>query len=231
MTIGDLTSPAIAALPAQTTLALPLGATEQHGPHLPLSTDTDIAVELCRRLAAVRGDVVVAPALPYGASGEHVGFAGTLSIGTAALELLLVELVRSASETFRHVLIVSAHGGNNEALTKARAQLLAESRDVCVFSPQWIGDPHAGRPETSMLLALAPERVRAELIAPGDRRPLAQLWPLLRSGGVRAVTATGVLGDPTGATAAAGGDLLNSLTADLLAAVAAWRGEPAAVPA
>ena len=61
------------------------GSTEQHGPHLPLSTDTDIALALADALAARRPDVVVAPALPYGASGEHAGFPGTLSIGHEAL--------------------------------------------------------------------------------------------------------------------------------------------------
>ena len=78
-------------------LVIPLGATEQHGPHLPLSTDTDIAVALCRGLAAARPSVLVAPPLPYGASGEHAGFAGTLSIGQDAAETVVVELGRSAT--------------------------------------------------------------------------------------------------------------------------------------
>src|SRR4051794_39471729 len=77
-------------------LVLPLGSTEQHGPHLPFSTDTDIAVALAERLASTSPGVVVAPPLPYGSSGEHAGFAGTLSIGAAALEHVVVELVRSA---------------------------------------------------------------------------------------------------------------------------------------
>src|SRR5205807_5160572 len=81
---------------SESLLVVPLGSTEQHGPHLPLSTDTDIAVALAERLAARRPHVVVAPALPYGSSGEHAGFAGTLSIGQAALEHVVIELVRSA---------------------------------------------------------------------------------------------------------------------------------------
>jgi len=84
-------------------LAVPLGSTEEHGPHLPLSTDTDIAVVLCERLAAVREDVLIAPALDYGSSGEHSAYPGTLSIGQAALEMLVVELGRSATETFEHL--------------------------------------------------------------------------------------------------------------------------------
>ena len=223
--------PALADLPwpdvgqrvtGQTVLAVPLGATEQHGPHLPLSTDTDIAVALCGRLAAARPDVLVAPALAYGSSGEHAGFPGTLSIGQQALELLLVELGRSASLTFGHLVFVSGHGGNAEPAGRAVERLRAESRDVRLFLPCWDGDPHAGRPETSMMLRLSPERVRMSRAAPGDTRPLTQAWPLLRSGGVRAVSETGVLGDPTGATAAEGGDLLDDLAAALIRDMAAW---------
>jgi creatinine amidohydrolase len=205
-------------------LVVPLGSTEQHGPHLPLSTDTVVAVELCRRLAAVRGDAIVAPAMPYGSSGEHAGFAGTLSIGQSALELMLVELGRSATETFRQVLIVSAHGGNTEATGRAARLLNAESRDVRLWAPRQQGDAHAGRQETAMLLALAPARVRAALAQRGDCRPLEAIWPQLRTDGVKAVSPNGVLGDPTGATAREGHALLDALTDDLLAVIAEWRG-------
>ena len=73
-------------------LLIPLGATEQHGPHLPLDTDTVIASGVAEAVAGGRHDVVVAPALPYGSSGEHSGFPGTLSLGQAALETALIEL-------------------------------------------------------------------------------------------------------------------------------------------
>jgi mycofactocin system creatininase family protein len=222
MELADRTSPEVARRTGAV-LAVPIGSTEQHGAHLPLSTDTDIAVALCRRLAAARDDVLVAPAIAYGSSGEHAGFAGTLSIGQDALRLLLVELGRSASDSFAHLLFVSAHGGNAEPVASAVRTLREESRDVLMYEPHWAGEPHAGRPETSMLLALSPELVQMELAAPGDTRPIAEIWPLLRERGVRAVTETGVLGDPTGANAAEGIGLLDRLAAELLAAVAAWR--------
>jgi creatinine amidohydrolase len=207
-------------------LAVPLGSTEQHGPHLPLSTDTDIAVALCRRLAQAREDVLIAPAAAYGSAGEHSGFAGTLSIGQPALEELVVELGRSAAETFGHIVLVSAHGGNAQPVTRAVRRLRAESREVCLFMPRWRGDPHAGRPETAMLLALTSDRVDLREAVAGDTRPLAQIWPVLRAGGVRAVSDSGVLGDPTGATAQEGDALLDELAAELISEVAAWHPHP-----
>lgn len=204
-------------------LALPIGSTEQHGPHLPFSVDTDIAVALCDRLATVRGDVVVAPAIAYGSSGEHAGFPGTLSIGQEATELLLVELGRSATQTFGHVLFVCAHGGNAEPVSRAVARLRAESRDVVAFFPQWDGDPHAGRAETSLQLALRPYTVDLTRAVRGSTRPLAELMPALRSGGVADVSPSGVLGDANGASAPEGRMLRDRLTDDLVAYVAGWR--------
>jgi creatinine amidohydrolase len=224
MRLADLAWPEVAERAAAgAILAVPVGSTEQHGPHLPVSTDTDIAVALCMALAAVRSDVVVAPEVAYGSSGEHAGFAGTLSIGQAATELLLVELGRSAFETFRHVLFVSAHGGNAEPITRAVSRLSTESHDIGLFQPRWQGDPHAGRPETALQLALRPAAVRMERAVVGDQRPLSELLPLLRAGGVRAVTATGVLGDPTEATSEEGRVIVDGLSGELISQVARWR--------
>lgn len=206
-------------------LAVPLGATEQHGPHLPLSTDTDIAVALCGRLADARRDVLIAPPFGYGSSGEHAGFAGTLSIGQAAVELAVLELGRSAAETFARVLFVSAHGGNGEPVARAVRRLREEGRDAAVFFPRWDGDPHAGFEETSLQLVLSPESVRMERRVPGDTRPLAELMPALRAAGVRSVSPSGVLGDPLGATAAAGLALLDALADTLIGQVGQWYPE------
>ncbi|MGY0499854.1 mycofactocin biosynthesis peptidyl-dipeptidase MftE [Nocardia sp. FBN12] len=223
MFVAHLTSPeAGVRAAAGVILVIPLGATEQHGPHLPLSTDSDIASAVCLRAAAERSDVLIAPAVPYGASGEHAGFAGTLSIGQAALEFLVVELCRSATDTFSRIVLVNGHGGNMEALRRAVALLRSESRDVRLFSPGYGGDPHAGRTETSIQLALSPDLVRTELAEPGDRRPLTELLPLLRAGGVRAASPNGILGDPTGSNADEGADLLGIATIALLEDLRRW---------
>jgi creatinine amidohydrolase len=221
--VADLAWPAVRQRAAAgTILAVPLGSTEQHGPHLPLSTDTDVAVALCCRLAAAREDVLIAPPVAYGASDEHAGFAGTLSIGQNVLEQLVVRLVRSACDTFGRVVLVSAHGGNAEAVMRAVDTLRAESRNVLVHMPHWDGEPHAGRTETAMVLSMTPARVSMADAVAGDTRPIGELMPLLRAGGVRSVSASGVLGDPAGATAEEGTLLLDALALRLIEEVAAW---------
>lgn len=219
--LGDLTWVEVADS-GEVILAVPIGSTEQHGPHLPLSTDTDVAVALAEALARRRADVLVCPAVAYGSSGEHAGFAGTLSIGPEATELLLVELGRSATATTRRLLFISAHGGNAEPVTRAADRLRAEGVDLLVFSPRWRGDAHAGRTETSIQLALGVERVRVDAMAGGNTTALPALLPALRSSGVRAVSPNGVLGDPTGAAADEGRQLLDAAVDDLSVRVADW---------
>jgi mycofactocin system creatininase family protein len=203
-------------------LAVPVGATEQHGPHLPVTTDTNIAEAIVNGLSDRRPDVVVAPAVSYGSSGEHAGFAGTLSIGREATELLLVELGRSGADSFGRTLLVSTHGGNADPVNRAVSRLRAEGRDVRAWAPQWEGDAHAGRVETSVMLAVAPDGVALDRAAPGNTRPLAELLPILSTDGTRAVSDNGVLGDPTGASADEGRRLLGAAIDDLEAIVTDW---------
>jgi mycofactocin system creatininase family protein len=205
-------------------LVIPLGATEQHGPHLPLDTDTTIALALADRLASQLDEVLVAPAIPYGSSGEHQAFPGTLSVGQGATELLILELVRSATETFDRVLLLNAHGGNAIPLSQAVRRLRAEGRDVRAWNPAavWSGDAHAGLIETSVMLALAPESVDMTAAEPGATGPLAELLPELERDGVGAVSPNGVLGDPTGASVAVGEQLLTEAVAALTQFVSRW---------
>lgn len=198
---------------------MPLGSLEQHGPHLPLDTDTRIAVAVARGAATGREDVAVAPPLAFGSSGEHADFPGTLSIGTSALTELLVELGRDAACDWDALLFVNGHGGNLDAVSRALDRLHAEGRRCGVFHVSLAGDAHAGRTETSLMLHIDPGGVRMDLAAAGETRPVSELMDRLRRDGVRAVSPNGVLGDPRGATAAEGRAMLAELVDGCLAHV------------
>jgi creatinine amidohydrolase len=206
------------------TLLVPVGSCEQHGPHLPIGTDTLIASAIATDVAARAPRRLVAPALAITASGEHQGFPGTLSIGTEVMTAVLVELVRSAGWAER-VVLVNGHGGNVDAMRSASQVFEHEQRRVLVWWPDLADatdapgslrdDLHAGRVETSLLLALHPELVRHERAVAGPGS--VTMSDLVRYG-VQAVSPTGVLGDPTGASADEGRRLFAAL-ADQLADV------------
>ncbi len=205
-------------------LVVPIGACEQHGPHLPLDTDTRIAVALAQSLADKydEGDLLVTPALGITASGEHASFPGRLSIGAAVMEQVIIELVRSADWS-AGVVLVNGHGGNRVAVEQAVRVLHAEQRRVLAWWPNIPGgDAHAGDTETSMMLALAPDLVRMHRAEVGNTEPLANLLDEMLEGGVRAVSANGVLGDPRHASATHGRNTLTRLNIDLVAAVDEW---------
>jgi len=218
----DLSRRAWAGLPQRPTVLVPLGSFEQHGPHLPLDTDTALAVavahgaarELRQHLPGT--NVLVAPPVVYAASGEHQSFPGTISIGNEVLRFMLVELVRSLALWSGRIVFVNAHGGNLGSLTQAVRQVVKEGRDVT-----WVPcetesvDAHAGHTETSLMLHLAPERVDMTLAEKGNTAPIADILPALIAGGVSAVSSSGVLGDPTTATADEGAQVLDELIADI----------------
>lgn len=208
-------------------LVVPVGSVEQHGPHLPLDTDTRIAVAVADRVAAAMPDLAVGPPLAYGASGEHAGFPGTLSIGVGGLETAVLELIRSADH-FAGVVLLSGHGGNNASLRRVAAQSVREGRRVLVASCRVSGgDAHAGRVETSVLLHLCPDVVRMEAAEVGELRPWSELEATILLGGLVAVTANGVLGDPTGATAEAGRDYLDEMVRSATDEIQTWLREAA----
>lgn len=220
--LGTRTSAELNNLTGPVLLLVPLGSTEQHGPHLPLDTDTRIALALANAVAhrnrAATCPVLVTPALPVGASGEHQGFAGTLSIGHDALQMVLVELARSVQDRqwAGGLVFVNGHGGNLSGLTRAVNQLTDEGHLVHSWSPRVPdGDAHAGHTETSLMLHLAPELVRVERAEAGRTESVSELASDLRTTGVAGVSPNGVLGDPTSASAAAGEDLFASLVTSL----------------
>jgi creatinine amidohydrolase len=209
MTWTDLVDPFV---------VVPVGSCEQHGPHLPLHTDTLIATELARELVARRDDAVAAPPITISASGEHRDFPGTLSIGSDVMADVVIEVARSA-DWAAGVVFVNGHGGNVTAMQRAAAVFREERRHVLVWWPHLPeGDPHAGHTETSLMLALAPDQVRFEAATPG---PVPTITELVRHG-VRPLSGSGVLGDPTGANAAEGIELFRRLADQLAAAVDDW---------
>jgi mycofactocin precursor peptide peptidase len=210
-------------LPERPLLLVPLGSVEQHGHHLPLGTDTAVACAAAEAAVSALDGALLAPALAYGASGEHEGFPGTVSIGTEALTGLLVEYGRSACRWAGRLLVVNGHGGNLDALRAAVPLLRSEGRDVAWF-PCGVpgGDAHAGRTETSLMLHVEPGEVRDGRAVAGVTTPIGDLLPRLRAGGVRGVSPTGVLGDPAGASAAEGAALLAGVVDRLVTAVGTW---------
>jgi len=218
--LGPLTSPDVADR-SPVTLVIALGATEQHGPHLPLDTDTRIAEAIAARVAAAISGALLGPTISIGASGEHRGFAGTLSVGTEVLASMLVEIVRTAGTEFSRVAVVNAHGGNTDALGEAQQLCRSEGRELDTWTVRLPGaDAHAGRTETSIMLALAADLVRLDRAEPGEALPVAEIMSVLTVGGLMAVTANGVLGDPAGASADEGRELLDRLVDDALAELA-----------
>ncbi len=205
-----------------TLLLVPVGSTEQHGPHLPTGTDAIIAAAAARsvaaRLAAAGRRVTVAPTVAYGASGEHEEFPGTVSIGHDALYLILVELARSACRWAQGLVFVNGHGGNVPTLVRATELLRYEGRPVAWTTCAIPGaDAHAGHTETCLLRHLAPWTVLMERAEVGATEPVAELMPRMLARGVRAVSPNGVLGDPTGATAEEGARLFATLVGRLAA--------------
>src|ERR1700728_2231741 len=203
-------------------LVVPIGSLEQPGAHLPLDTDTRIAAAVASRACAGRSGVGLAPPIAIGASGEHADFPGTLSIGSVALSTLLVELGRHASLHSPAMLLVNGHGGNVTAIRDAVGQLRREGRrshawhaglrpGLPTAGDGLTPDAHAGRVETSMMLALAPDDVRLHAAAAGDTRPLTEILSDLSAHGVRQVSPHRALGDPARAARAQGARVLGPL--------------------
>ena len=208
-------SPTWPEVPHNACVVIPVGSFEQHGPHLPLDTDTQIAAHLCTTAAHGINSVVIAPPLSITASGEHAGFPGTMSIGTEALTTVIVELVRSCDWAMG-VILVHGHGGNLAAVQRATALLHSEQRNIASWWPRIHGaDAHAGHTETSLMLAINPQSVRLDKLDIGNVQPMSELQHDLQTQGVKAVSENGILGNASTATAEHGEEMLTALTNDL----------------
>ncbi|MGE3619640.1 MAG: creatininase family protein [Acidimicrobiia bacterium] len=181
---GDSTTVELSSIGPSDVGLLPVGATEQHGPHLPTSTDTVIAERLCR-LAAASAPAVVLPPVAIGASYGH-GYAlpGTLAVSPEVLAGLVRSIVLWAHRTtgLSRFIVLNAHVGNGAALDVATDHLRLDHPEVRTAVRDWArlvpdlepelsadgADWHANRAETSMMLALAPELVRTDRMAGAD---------------------------------------------------------------
>jgi creatinine amidohydrolase len=208
----------IAGLTETRTILIPFGATEEHGPHLPLGTDTFQAADVCRLLAEQR-KVFVAPSIAYGvcrSTGDHPG---TISLTTETLKALAVDLVRSCyRKGLRNVVLLSGHAGgtHNAALLDAGECLLRELPELRIavateYALAWEagrglvetpGDCHAGEIETSRMLASRPELVKG--CAPAE---MARFPAFILVRDKRRYWPGGVGGDPSKASAAKGRQL------------------------
>ncbi|WP_239154422.1 creatininase family protein [Amycolatopsis sp. FDAARGOS 1241] len=208
---------------------LPVGSYEQHGPHLPLSTDSAIAHIIADRLASEYG-LLQLPPITVGCSHEHEGLhVGTVSVSARTLYGVIVDIHESLRRSgIEKLIVISGHGGNyvlmnviQELNVNQRRVLFfperesvetARRRSGCVTTAS--EDMHAGEWETSILLGVAPELVRDGW---QDADHEANSRPDLLTTGLKAYTTSGVIGRPSAATAAKGVAILDSL-ADSFAA-------------
>jgi mycofactocin system creatininase family protein len=229
--LGDLTWAELSERVQPPVILVPVGATEQHGPHLPLSTDTLIAQALALKLCEdINADLpttqsespcLIGPCLTVTSSGEHAGFPGTLSLGAAVTQQALIELTRSA-DWARGLLLINGHGGNSRSVSGALQTLATEQRNLRSWWPRITGaDLHAGHTETSLMLHLYPELVRITKAQSGTHLG-DHAMVLLREHGVAPLSPNGVLGDPLGSRASDGEQIFEALRTDLLCSYREW---------
>ncbi|MDP7078888.1 MAG: creatininase family protein [Candidatus Undinarchaeales archaeon] len=201
---------------------LPVGAIEEHGPHLPSATDTIIATALARRVADRTGAICL-PALPYGYCRTTARLPGTVSIGFDALRAVVHDIVTALADGgVSGIVVITGHGGSAHltALQEAMCTALQGRVDVkgAVLTPWTIAIDdlvetptyHAGETETSLMLAIAPELVDMALARPGQEIPKKGFTAR------PAEPVSGVWGDPTLASATKGEAVLERLTEVLI---------------
>jgi len=231
----ELNSPRLRSVSRGTVCVLPLGATEQHGPHLPLATDQLIADALAERLdAACGGQLLLMPGLPATCSEHHMAFAGTLTLDHQTFAAVVCQLIGSAAQHgFRRFFLLNAHGGNMAIGGVIAERLSTKLPNAEVVFGTWFrmagerlrplveGDypavGHACEFETSLVLALRPDLVDCDAIVDDGMAPESPLLrfdllaggPTVRSVPFEQITASGVWGKPSKATAEKGHAILD----------------------
>lgn len=217
---------------------VPLGATEQHGPGLPLCVDTLHAMETVLRAVRHLQHTLVAPAVPFGYSPEHRAFAGTHTLQAATLESLLRDIADSLARSgFVFIYFWLGHGGNwplveqcfGSGTRLSTGCRVAFPRDMGAYTgstwdkvPGQEGIPlsasgsHAGEFEASMLAAMRPDLLRREHLAKGDPRPFPEIVEQMMTEGIHTVSPNGVLGDQRQADADRGNRYLEAIAAWLV---------------
>jgi creatinine amidohydrolase/Fe(II)-dependent formamide hydrolase-like protein len=234
--LGELTFPEVSGkLKPSSILCLPMGAIEQHGAHLPLNTDVVVAEGVTRALIARWGDAFDLWQLPtcsIGLSREHDWAPGTLSLSVQTFAALVTEMGREFVRALpaRNLTIVNGHGGNRGILENLLHELCGDlGLNACVIHPfdlartaadATAGDVHGGAAETSVMLALAPDLVRRDLIVRAEPQPApdgaaalifdrAVTWPW-RTDDPR-LAQTGIIGDPAAASPERGRAMLERM--------------------
>lgn len=241
--LSHLTWPEIAALDKEEgVVILPIGAVEQHGPHLPTLTDTLIVTHLLdAALTRLPADARAwaLPSLNYGKSNEHIGFPGTISLSNATLNAVLHDIAANvAAAGFRRLALINGHGGNVAVLEAAARDIRAATGLLCFcIQPAFLVEPpfaisdqerrlgfHAGEIETSLVLAIAPDLVHMDQALahyadfPDSGAPLFFFGPTMTAWLSRDWSESGVFGDATLGTAEKGRALIES-TVERLAAL------------
>jgi creatinine amidohydrolase len=225
MRLDELTSPQLAALCGRRAVALwPVGAVEPHGPHAPLGTDTLISVGICERAAQRLGDAVVLPPLPFGVTRYGAAFPGAVGISEATLRAVVLDVAAAvAAQGFRRLAIVNSHFEPEQVATlRAAAQeagalyldLVRRANAERLTDEFRRGSGHAGRYETSLVLADAPQLVDREAM---ERLPALEVdMPAAITAGRTDFLAMGMeqayCGAPAEATAEEGRNTFEILT-------------------
>lgn len=201
---------------------IPVGSLEQHGEHLPVSTDALIAEYVAHQVAANVGAFVM-PVIAYGVSFEHAPMF-QVSVKDSTLSSLVRDACTSLADNgIKDIIILNGHHGNMKALknvARGKRGVSVRVLNYWHFMEQELG--HAGDAETSLILAIAPELVHMDRARPGSKKPDKTAYAKVagKPGSFVKVTGNGVWGDPRAASAEKGRSLVREITAGLTKAIA-----------